>query len=68
MSDTSTVALDWEKAKAYFDQALDEYKALIGHTGVNTSLAIMLVFDPLLKRYNSGERSQELYNEMLAVE
>ncbi len=60
--------MDWEKAKARLDEVLQEYKALIGRLGVNTSFAIMLTFDPLLKRYNSGERTQELYDAMLAVE
>lgn len=59
---------EWEAAKRHFDEVFEEYKKLLGQPGVNTSLAIMLGFDPLLRRYNSGERTPELYQEMLSVE
>jgi len=60
--------LDWEKAKEHLDEITDRYKRLVGVPGVNTSLALTLVMYPLLRRFNSGERTQELYNEMLEVE
>jgi hypothetical protein len=44
------------------------YGGLEGTPGCNTTLALRVVFDPLAKRYNNGERSQELYDEMMAVE
>ena len=60
--------LDWEKAKEHLDEITDRYKRLVGLPGVNTSLALTLVMYPLLRRYDNGERTQELYDEILEVE
>jgi hypothetical protein len=59
---------EWQKAKAHFDAARKIYQDLEGTPGVNTSMALRFVFDPLAVRYNNGERSNELREEMLAVE
>jgi len=63
-----TKDLDWEKAKEHLDEIIARYQRFVGIPGVNTSLALTLVMYPLLRRFNSGERTQELYNEMLEVE
>ena len=55
---------DWEKAKSNFDVVLEQYLELLGTPGVITSFAIKNVFLPLLKRWNAGERTQELYAEL----
>ena len=60
--------IDWTKAKAHFDDIRGQYQALEGMPGVNTTIALRMVFDPLAKRYNARERTQELYEEMLSVE
>jgi len=60
--------MDWEKAKEHFDEKRKIYQDLEGRIGVNTTLALRMVFDPLALRYNKGERSQELYDEMMDVE
>ena len=60
--------MDWIKAKAHFDDVRGQYQALEGMPGVNTTFALRMVFDPLAKRYNAGERTQELHDEMLEVE
>ena len=60
--------MDWEAAKAHFDAARKVYEDLEGTPGVNTTLALRLTFDPLAKRYNGGERTQDLYDSMLDVE
>lgn len=60
--------MDWDKAKEHFDTIRKDYQDLEGLPGVNTSLALRIVFDPLAKRYNAGERSQELYDAMMQVE
>lgn len=60
--------MDWEIAKAHFDEARNVYQDLEGLPGVNTSLALRMVFDPLALRYNKGERSQELHDAMMGVE
>ena len=63
-----TKDMNWEKAKEHLDEITNRYKRLVGIPGVNTSLALTLVMYPLAFRYDSGERTQELYNEMLEVE
>ena len=60
--------MNWEKAKEHLDEITNRYKRLVGLPGVNTSLALILVMYPLAFRYDSGERTQELYDEMLEVE
>ncbi len=54
-----SVTLDWEVAKAYFDATkLKNY---------NNPIAQRLVFEPLEKRYDAGERSADLYDRMMEV-
>ena len=60
--------MNWEKAKEHLDEIIARYQRLVGIPGVNTSLALTLVMYPLAFRYDCGERTQELYNEMLEVE
>lgn len=60
--------MNWEKAKRHFDTVRKQYQDLEGMPGVNTSFALRLTFDPLAKRYNAGERTEELYEEMMSVE
>lgn len=60
--------MDWEKAKQHFDRIRDIYQGLEGTPGANTSLALHITFTPLSVRYNNGERSQDLYDEMISVE
>lgn len=61
-------AEDWDKAKGHFDQVVGHYEALRGMPGVNVTVALTYVFAPLLERYNAGERSAALYQEMMDVE
>ena len=60
--------MDWDKAKDHFDAVRQQYQDLEGTPGVNTTFALRITFDPLSKRYNNGERTQELYDEMMDVE
>ena len=59
--------MNWEKAKKHFDSVRKQYQDMEGMPVVNTSMALRLTFDPLARRYNSGERTAELYDEMNAV-
>lgn len=65
---STETALDWDAAKQHFDDVRKVYQDLEGKPGVNTTVALRLVFDPLAKRFNSGERTAELHAEMMAVE
>ena len=60
--------LDWIKAKAHFDEIRSGFQELEGMSGVSATWALRFVFDPIAKRYNLGERTRELYDEMLNVE
>ena len=46
----------------------DAYIMLGQIPGTNVNFAVHMVIDPLLKRYDGGERTQELYDEMVALE
>lgn len=59
--------LDWNEAKSHFDAVRQIYQDLEGLTGANTTAALRIVFDPLAKRYNAGERSAELFEKMMDV-
>ena len=59
--------MDWEKAKQHFDEIRSMYQEMEGKPCVNTTMALRLTFDPLAKRYNAGERSEDLYEEMRSV-
>jgi len=59
--------MDFKKAKEHFDEVRKEYQELEGTVGVNTTLALRLTFDPVAKRYNSGERTQDLFDAMMSV-
>lgn len=59
---------EWERAKQSFDDKRKIYQDMEGMPGVNTTMALRFVFDPLARRYNNGERTKELYDEMTAVE
>ena len=54
--------IDWDAAKAHFDEVLEIYKGLPPESGAP---AIRLTFRPLLARYEGGERSQLLFDEMM---
>lgn len=59
---------DWRAAKAHFDDVKQQYADLLGHPRVNVVPALRLTFEPLERRYNSGERTRALYDEMRSVE
>ena len=62
------MVIQFDQAKQHFDDVRKRYQELEGTPGVNTTLALRITFDPLAIRYNGGERTQALYEEMMAVE
>lgn len=56
--------MDWEKAYEHLQEVRVNYVE-IGAAGV---LALTLTLNPLVVRYEKGERTQELYDAMLAAE
>lgn len=61
--------VDWHRAKAHVDQVQEQYIQL-GATMPRVSVEFVLrhVIQPLQDRYDNGERTEELYKEMMAVE
>lgn len=59
---------EWEMAKHHFDETRQAYQDLEGLPGANTTVALRTVFDPLARRFNSGERTRDLYDAMRSVE
>ena len=58
----------WAKVKAYFDNVYAGYKERIVAPGVCVDYTNEYVLEPLLIRYQNGERSETLFNEMQSVE
>jgi hypothetical protein len=59
--------MDWSKAEEYLKELINQYIFLIGMPGVMPFFGLAYL-DSLLKRYNKGERTQELYDEMMSCE
>lgn len=56
--------MDWEKAEEYLNKMIAEYAA-IGSRGL---LALQLTLLPLKNRFDSGERTVQLYDEIMECE
>jgi hypothetical protein len=56
--------LNWEDAKKYLDHIRIRYTE-IGAAGL---LGLYVAIDPLLVRYEKGERTQELYDAIMSLE
>jgi hypothetical protein len=68
VEETKKVLLDWNQAFIYFDNVRKQYQELAGTPGVNTSFALEMVFRPIAERYERGERTVELFAEMISVD
>ena len=53
--------LDWTKAKEYLDEVRHNYTS-IGSAGL---LAFQLTINPLLIKFEKGDRSKDLYDEIM---
>jgi len=56
--------LDWKKAEEHLYNIQKLYKS-IGWTG---TFALSITINPLVKRFESGERTEELYEEIMSLE
>lgn len=54
---------DWDKAREWLYEVERMYKE-IGGVG---QLALVITIDPLIHRYESGERSEDLYDEIMSL-
>jgi len=55
--------MNWEKAKNYLYEIKREYEN-IGFAGV---FGLSVTINPLVKRFEDGERTQELYDEITGL-
>ena len=55
--------LNWESAKSHLDDWRREYTDV----GVKGIPSLRLFIDPLLVRYERGERTKELYDEIMSI-
>jgi hypothetical protein len=56
--------MNWEEARKHLYYILGLYKS-IGWAG---TFALSITINPLVKRFESGERTQELYDEIMSLE
>lgn len=59
--------LDWTNAEKHLETIEREYTKLDGVPGVNVQFAPQLVIRPLRVRFNRGERTQLLYEEIMEL-
>lgn len=65
MADKESANAQWAEAWAHFDQTMSQYSDLPARSGL---LALTITFVPLKRRYDAGERTEDLRLAMLAVE
>jgi hypothetical protein len=56
--------MDWENAKKH----LDEVRIAYTEIGASGLLGLNFSINPLLVRYEKGERTQELYESIMSLE
>lgn len=56
---------DWKAAHRHFIKQMQIYLDLLDMPGTATAPALLIVFIPILTRYIRGERSDELYQELM---
>jgi len=60
-------SLDWQKAEDHLTTCLKAYKELVGQPNVNPFFALG-VLASIQQRFEKGERTVELYNEIMELE
>lgn len=55
--------LDWDKAEQYLKQCEKAYTEI----GTCSYFALMMSIRPLRDRFNSGERTEALYNDIMGI-
>jgi len=59
--------MDWDTAEWHLKDVIDQYKSLIGVRGVNPMFGLSYL-NTLMTRFLDGERTQELYDDMIDCE
>jgi len=58
---------DWLAAKERLVEVTNDYLNLVGFPGVNVDFVLLGTLIPLRRRYNSGERSWNLYDSIMGI-
>lgn len=59
---------DWSKAGKHLSVVREQYEACRHMPGVNVETALSFVIAPLAFRFDDGERTTELYDEIMHLE
>jgi hypothetical protein len=59
---------DWDKALLHLATCIEQYRSVAHQPGVDVFPVLKFVIEPLINRYERGERSHDLYCEMLEIE
>ncbi len=59
---------EWSRAVEHALNVQGQYISLMGLSGAMVGPALMLAVEPVLRRYNGGERTDDLYEAMMALE
>lgn len=62
--ETKPVIMDWAHAEEY----LKEMKKAYEEAGPSGSLALNLFLKPIYARFEIGERTEDLYNDILSIQ
>ncbi len=58
--------MDWDKAKSYLNEIMEQYKFLVGMPNVNPYFALGAI-SQIRKRFEAGERTKALYDEIMGL-
>ncbi len=58
---------DWKEAQEHFREVYNAYRELRDTPGANVEATLRVVFEPLLLRFFNDERTQDLFEDMMAV-
>lgn len=67
MTQNQEPVLNWAATLKQLESVTSEYRSLIGTPGVNPFFAIGVIA-AAQKRFDDGEKTQELYDEIWAIE
>lgn len=59
--------MDWKKAKKHLMDKKNQYEDVQNMPGASASFALSSVIYPLLERFKNGERSKQLYDEIMKL-
>ena len=65
---SSKPTLDWDKVPSHLVDISKYYGGFAGRVGFNPFVYMNKIVVPLTKRYDKGERTQELYDAIMALE